>query len=79
MDKLEKKWTRIAKKQLLGKTIIKVQYMTDEDMNALGWFKKGIVLVFDDGSAIYPSMDDEGNDAGSLHTTDDDDPVLPTL
>ena len=36
------------------------------EMNGLGWTRKPIVLELDNGTVLYPSSDDEGNEAGSL-------------
>jgi hypothetical protein len=62
----EKAWTETARKFLLGKKIVSVRYMTDEEQAELQWDHKTIVLGMDDGSIWYPSSDDEGNGAGAL-------------
>jgi len=36
----------------------------------LGWTKANIVIEFTDGHWIVPMMDDEGNDAGALWTSE---------
>ena len=36
-------------------------------MDAFGWRYKCIVLTLDDNTLVFPSRDDEGNDAGALH------------
>jgi hypothetical protein len=36
-------------------------------MDAFGWRYKSIVLTLDDNTLVFPSRDDEGNDAGALH------------
>jgi hypothetical protein len=45
--------------------------MTGAEAKAEGWednleFKVAPVIVLDDGTLIYPSSDDEGNDIGML-------------
>jgi hypothetical protein len=40
--------------------------MGDRDVEALGWDRSAVMLVLDDGTLLYPSSDDEGNDAGAL-------------
>jgi len=72
-------WTDVAKKQLLNRKIVDVRYLTDEEMENLGWYQKSIVMVLDDGNMIYPSSDDEGNNAGALFTCNADQPTLPVL
>jgi hypothetical protein len=32
----------------------------------LGWSSRSIVIHFTDGTVIFPSADDEGNNAGAL-------------
>ena len=52
--------------KLVGRTIVDVRYLSTKEKNAQGWFKSAPVLVLDDGSMLYPSRDDEGNDGGAL-------------
>ena len=66
MNAIEKRWTDYATKNLVGKKVTSVRYLSDEEMNALDWSQKSLVIQFDDGSVIYPSQDDEGNGPGAL-------------
>lgn len=59
-------WDEKAKKLLEGRTIVSVSYLTSTDVEMLGWNYSAIVLTLDDGTHVYPSKDDEGNDAGAL-------------
>jgi hypothetical protein len=61
-----KYWEEYATKHLKGRTIVDVRYMTDEEMKGMGWHNKSIVIELNDGSLLFPSRDDEGNDAGAL-------------
>jgi len=72
-------WTEVARKQLLNRKIVDVRYLTTEEMENLGWYQRSVVMVLDDGNMIYPSQDDEGNDAGALFTCDASQPTLPVL
>jgi len=63
----EKIWTKKCR-VLIGKKIVNVRYLTKKEMEYLGWYSKSLVIFFDDGTYIYPSQDDEGNDGGSLFT-----------
>lgn len=72
-------WLGVASKQLLGKRIVKVRYMSQEEVDELGWNSRPVVIQLDDGNLVWPSRDDEGNDAGSLFTNDDKQPCLPVL
>lgn len=68
----EKYWVDYAKKNLEGKKIVSVRYLTDEETKNMGWDEKALVIQFDDGSIIFPSADDEGNGAGALFGQDKD-------
>jgi len=72
-------WLKEAKKQLLNRKIVGVEYMSVDEMNALGWYSRPVLMILDDGNIIYPSRDDEGNDGGALFTTNEANPVLPVL
>jgi hypothetical protein len=72
-------WTEVASKQLLGRKIVGVRYMSLEEMEACGWSERPIVFQLDDGNLIYPSMDDEGNGGGSLFTNNKNNSILPVL
>lgn len=72
-------WTKTAKKLLEGRKIAQVRYLSDEESDLLGWNRRAVVLQLDNGLMIFPSMDDEGNDAGALFTTDEKTPILPVL
>ena len=86
MDKMSKQtvgeyWTKVAKKKFIGRKIIGVRYMTEKEADASGWDNSSVVLFLDDGSHLFPSMDDEGNNAGALFgaTSDDKNFTLPAI
>tara|TARA_R100000700_G_C3170699_1_gene145307 strand:- start:1678 stop:2199 length:522 start_codon:yes stop_codon:yes gene_type:complete len=56
----------IANKTLLGRKISSIKYMSTEEAVDFGWYKRPMVIVLDDGTEIYPQMDEEGNDGGAL-------------
>ena len=78
---MEKHWNDFAKKHLLGKTIKSVRYMTNEEADNMGWMSRPLAIFFTDGSFIFPSMDDEGNDGGALfgQTSNGEDMAFPVL
>jgi hypothetical protein len=59
--------TNIARETLLGKKITGVRYLTNEEKENLAWYSKCVVITLDDGTLVFPSRDDEGNDAGALY------------
>lgn len=66
---LKEYWGNLASNYLVGKTVRRVRYMTNQEMEDLGWTKMNVVIEFEDGQWIVPMMDDEGNDAGALWTS----------
>jgi hypothetical protein len=83
MDRGEivKRWEDDAKKALVGKKIVSVRYLSDAEVENLGWYSKALVIQFDDGSIIFPSADDEGNNAGAIfgQTADGGDLTFPVI
>jgi hypothetical protein len=59
-------WVEKSNSVLKGRTIVKVRYLNDEEMELMGWYKRPICFVLDNGTLCIPSMDDEGNNGGSL-------------
>ena len=64
---IEQKWNKEAKK-LVGRKIVGARYMTLDEVSILGWVSRPIILMLDDDTLLYPSSDDEGNDAGALQS-----------
>ena len=60
-------WIAKAEKLLLGRTIVKIEWMSSEETEDTGWYKRPVCLQLDDRSWIFPVMDDEGNDGGALN------------
>ena len=75
----EAQWSSIAKTVLVGRTIVGARYLSFEEADRLGWNSRSVVFELDNGVLIFPSRDDEGNDAGSLFTTHPTFDTLPVL
>ena len=60
-------WQKQAAKLLKGRTVVKVQWMTKENAEDIGWNKRPLLMVLDNGTIIYAQADDEGNDGGALY------------
>jgi len=73
----ETRWTKQVRKELVGRTIKDIRYLTEEETPQ--WNARPIVLILDDGQYIIPMMDDEGNDGGSMATSYENLPTIPTL
>ncbi len=78
-DDLDRKWNGIARALLVGRRIVEVGYMTREEAAGLGWTRRPLVIVLDDGTTLHAASDDEGNAAGALFTSNAAHPILPVL
>jgi hypothetical protein len=63
-----KRWNAKCEKELVGKTVQVVRYLTDQEQKQLGWDNKSLVIIFNGGICVFASCDDEGNGAGALFT-----------
>jgi hypothetical protein len=59
-------WNGRAKRALVGLSIVEARYLTEEEVSNLGWSHSVLVMELSDGTLLFPSMDDEGNDGGSM-------------
>jgi len=77
----EERWTEEASRVLLNRKIVKVEYLSEKDIDGYGWSKRPITFWLDDGTWIQAQMDDEGNDGGVLFfaKNNEDQGVLPVL
>lgn len=57
--------TITATDALVGKTIKRVQFMTDSDVKALMWYKAPMMIELTDGTLLWPQSDAEGNSGGT--------------
>ena len=58
---------------MIGKKVVEVRALTDVEMAYQGWEYGGTTaLVFDDGTIIFASCDDEGNGPGRMFGTTPD-------
>ena len=76
------RWQKKIEKQLCGRTIVSVRYMTPEEAESSGWYYQPLVIIFDDGRAICAMSDDESNNAGSIAVFQgscEKEPVLDTI
>jgi len=67
MSNARQVWTKKASDVLLGRKIVSVQYLSEQERDEIGWYSCPIIITLDDGTLIYPASDDEGNDAGAMH------------
>ena len=67
MTKLTKQWTKVASDLLLGRKIVKVEYLDSKECDKVfGWYKRPITFTLDDVKIVIAQQDDEGNDGGVL-------------
>ena len=75
-------WTNYAHERLYGKRVVGVRYLSASEATAMDWYHRPLVIEFDDGSYVFPSKDDEGNDGGALFggtRANDDEWTFPVL
>lgn len=58
------------KDDLVGRKIIQIRRMTKDEMDNFGWYSNPIIIRLDNGAAIIPMRDDEGNDGGAMEFID---------
>jgi hypothetical protein len=78
-DRVVGHWEKKAAQVLVGRTIKAVRYLYPEEVENLGWYSRSVVFELDNGTLVWPSADDEGNDAGALFTTDGRADTLPVI
>jgi len=78
---LQTKWTKQAQAILKGRTIKAVGYIGEQEADDKMFSKRGLMILLDNGTMIYPMCDDEGNDFGAMHyvTKEGAYDVLPVL
>ena len=76
---VEQYWTDLITEKLVGKTITKVEYIGDDEMEDNMWYKKPIAICLDNKYWLIPIMDDEGNDGGAIQTTFHDLQTIPVI
>ena len=59
-------WNSYGNKHLKGRKIVGVRWLSPEECEDMGWYSRPIVIQLDDGTLLFPSQDDEGNDGGAL-------------
>ena len=75
----EDTWTKRGADALVGRKIVGFRYLDELEMDGLGWDYSAPVLVLDDGNVLFPSADDEGNNAGAMFTTIEGLETIPVM
>jgi len=65
-------WSQQATQKCSGKLVARIEYWKQ-------LYNYAPVIIFDDGTYLIAMSDDEGNDAGALHTSDENFPIIPTI
>lgn len=63
------RWLKEAEEVFVGKQIVSVRMMSDQEKEDHDWYEDTIIYTLDDGTMFYASKDPEGNGAGSIFTT----------
>lgn len=56
-------------KRLVGRRIVRVRYMSKQEAQLAAFDKRPIVLDLDDGTILYPMVDEDSSDGGALATS----------
>ena len=75
----EQYWTDLISEHLVGKTITKVEYIDNAEMEENMWHKRPIAIQVDNKHWLIPMMDDEGNDGGAISTTIGELQTIPVI
>ena len=73
------RWHKKIEKQLCGKKIVAIRYMTPQEAEDNYWDYQPVLLILDDGTALCPMSDDEGNNAGSLCHLGGEQETIPVM
>jgi hypothetical protein len=76
---VEKYWTDKIAKNLVGRKITRVEYVSDKEVEESMWYRKPIAICLDNKYWLVPMSDDEGNDGGALSTTFKDLGTIPVI
>ena len=76
---VEQYWTELITKHLVGRTITKVEYIPRDEAKENMWHNRPIAILLDNKDWIFPTMDDEGNDGGAIHTTIKELQIIPVI
>ena len=76
---VEQYWTDLISKNLVGRKITSVEYLSEIEMEDNGWYKRPIAIQLDNEHWLVPMMDDEGNDGGAVSSTFKDLGTIPVI
>jgi len=76
---IQEYWTEKINKELLGRKITKIEYLTKDEVDNNMWYKSPIAIQLDNRIWLVPMADDEGNDGGSISTNIKNLPIIPTI
>ena len=81
---LKVEWTNRVAPHLVGRRIIGVEWQSDEDKEAFGFYSSAVKILVENGKDGDPIVltamrDDEGNDAGAIATNIVDLETLPVI
>ena len=81
---LKVEWTNRVAPHLVGRRIIGVEWQSDEDKEAFGFYSSAVKILVQNGKdgnpiVLTPMQDDEGNDAGAIATNIVGIEILPVI
>ena len=79
VNQIEKRWTKQVADVLIGRKIVKAEYLPIKEAELSGWDSRPICLQLDNGAWLVPMRDDEGNDGGAIQTSYEVLPIIPAI
>lgn len=64
-NELKLEWEK-RMQPLVGRKIVGVRWLGEDEVEEMVWDCSAVVLVLDDATQLWPSSDDEGNGPGAL-------------
>ena len=75
----DKNWEKLINKHLVGRKIVKAEYMPQKIADDMDWSSRPIELYLDNDVLLTISQDDEGNDGGAIRTNIKELPIIPVI
>jgi hypothetical protein len=73
MRTTDEKHSNRFEKILKGKKVDSCRYLTREEADDFGWYKRPLCIIFTDSTYLVLQSDDEGNDGGAAFLGGDTD------
>lgn len=76
---IEIDWIKRVEKKLLGRKIVKLEYMTQDEADEWGFSNRPIKILLDNEIFLFPASDEEGNDSGVIFVNSNNLSIIPRM